>query len=647
MSPKLDRNDAVQAFEPSRRSEAADDVVASRRALAGVLGVLGAAALAGCANGSAQEDMEALDIVSEALAGNGTLKVADTAANLRTITGGATSWVAVLQGVSAAADGGGGIFYWSTTAKADDGWSVLNSGAGNSAGWRRVNPGFTHVNSIVALRALPGGSTRSIAILTGYTTAGDGGGGVFVWSTTAAPDDGGTVFNASAGNTAGWRRVFSGALNVRWFGATGGGTTPDQAAFQQTINVAASSGKGTVFVPNGVYRIQATVDIPSDVNVHGEGERSLIFWVGSASLAYDAFRIKGHRNTIRELCFKGENGGEDGTGFDKGASPGLSHQQRAIDMDLATFPHHDIAVTHCWFKNLFGFSIHNQDTYSERFRFTHKVCKYTSNGINVSGRDVDISHNTILEAEGIETASDHCIVSGNTLRGFMAGISCGGRTTPPASRNNTIIGNTIDMTNESGERSAIVVPGSTDVTISGNTILNCPGVAIIAIAEPTFPSGYNFSKRLTITGNSIVNERTSGPTQARGIFLASVEDVVIDGNVIKGVDTYPVGYYVDFGILLTYCTDVTIGSNVLRLGRGGIHVSDCSNVIMSGNRVHDFFVGIDMVNSAGVNVLGNIVAACDLDVRTQAGCSEVRLVANKWGSSSFASGVAYSAGNSP
>jgi hypothetical protein len=66
------------------------------------------------------------------------LKVADTAANLRSTTGGTTRWVAALQGLGAANDAGGGTFYWSTTPAADDGWSVLNNGSGNSAGWRRI-----------------------------------------------------------------------------------------------------------------------------------------------------------------------------------------------------------------------------------------------------------------------------------------------------------------------------------------------------------------------------------------------------------------------------------------------------------------------------------------------------------------------------
>src|SRR5580658_468838 len=123
-------------------------VDASRRDLAIALisalgGAFGLAALSACSDGAptATSEPEPTRSLAEALSGNGVLRVVDTVTNLRALTGGTTLWIAVMQGYSSAGDGGGGVFYWSTTAQADNGWSVLNSGSGNSAGWRRVNPG--------------------------------------------------------------------------------------------------------------------------------------------------------------------------------------------------------------------------------------------------------------------------------------------------------------------------------------------------------------------------------------------------------------------------------------------------------------------------------------------------------------------------
>src|SRR5690242_14231373 len=122
-------------------ADTADEHGTRRGALTKLLGGLGAAALIGCDRVASGSRPPEINVIAEALTGGGTVKIADTVANLRTITGGDTLWVAVLEGISAAGDGGGGVFYWSAASIADDGWSVLNSGAGTSAGWRRVNGG--------------------------------------------------------------------------------------------------------------------------------------------------------------------------------------------------------------------------------------------------------------------------------------------------------------------------------------------------------------------------------------------------------------------------------------------------------------------------------------------------------------------------
>ena len=87
----------------------------------------------------------------------------------------------------------------------------------------------------------------TVAIALGCVQPGDGGGGLFYWSTSNIVDDGGTkiVPNGTGGDAGdggasgpGWVRIYCGALNVKWFGTIGNGTADDGAAIQNAINAA-------------------------------------------------------------------------------------------------------------------------------------------------------------------------------------------------------------------------------------------------------------------------------------------------------------------------------------------------------------------------------------------------------------------------
>src|SRR5436309_8748188 len=62
----------------------------------------------------------------------------------------------------------------------------------------------------------------TLVIAKGCVTPGDGGGGIFYWDATSLPDDGGTNIAPADGGGV-WRRVYTGALSVKWFGAVGDG----------------------------------------------------------------------------------------------------------------------------------------------------------------------------------------------------------------------------------------------------------------------------------------------------------------------------------------------------------------------------------------------------------------------------------------
>lgn len=92
-----------------------------------------------------------------------------------------------------------------------------------------------------ALRAYTGRATQIRIITTGIA-------GFFYYdaSDTTSADNGGTIIVASNGKR--WKRLFDGAVNVKWFGAKGNGSDDDTSEVQAALN----SGALRVIIPPGM-----------------------------------------------------------------------------------------------------------------------------------------------------------------------------------------------------------------------------------------------------------------------------------------------------------------------------------------------------------------------------------------------------------
>lgn len=88
----------------------------------------------------------------------------------------------------------------------------------------------------------------------------DGIAGLFKYDSTdtTSTDNGGTIIVAG---TKRWKRVFDGAVNVKWFGAKGNGITDDTLAIQAALNSVLSVNGGHIKISNGNYIISATLNI--------------------------------------------------------------------------------------------------------------------------------------------------------------------------------------------------------------------------------------------------------------------------------------------------------------------------------------------------------------------------------------------------
>ena len=115
----------------------------------------------------------------------------------------------------------------------------------------------------------------------------NGTGGAFVLDKTdvLTVDDGGiTIVDSDGGR---WKRLFSGAINVKWYGAIGDGVVDDTAAIQAAIDAATGTSlanpANSVYFPRGTYSVTSNISY-GDCNLIGDGANNIvrIVWDGAA-----------------------------------------------------------------------------------------------------------------------------------------------------------------------------------------------------------------------------------------------------------------------------------------------------------------------------------------------------------------------------
>lgn len=142
-------------------------------------------------------------------------------------------------------------------------------------------------------------SNGQVCTLLGHTQAGDGGGGTF-WLKTEATDadDDGMAIQPVLGDGR-WLRVYSGDVDVKWFGADASGATDSREAIQAAIDYAALHGAGTL-ISAGVYLLTLTnwgggsggataLVLPARTHLKGEGRSSSVLKLTDSAFGPGAF----------------------------------------------------------------------------------------------------------------------------------------------------------------------------------------------------------------------------------------------------------------------------------------------------------------------------------------------------------------------
>ncbi|WP_316744545.1 glycosyl hydrolase family 28-related protein [Pedobacter antarcticus] len=153
------------------------------------------------------------------------------------------------------------------------------------------------------LKINSGTSANNYITVLGYYESGDGGGGNFYWAgNSMEADNGGTIFKVSNVSQGRWKRIYSGEVNVKWFGAIGNNSFDNYAAFSAASTFLSNSPYGgTMYIPEGKYLLETGIEFNQlvgdesairriSVNGSGPGSTEIIYnGVGNAFRFYSQY----------------------------------------------------------------------------------------------------------------------------------------------------------------------------------------------------------------------------------------------------------------------------------------------------------------------------------------------------------------------
>lgn len=99
----------------------------------------------------------------------------------------------------------------------------------------------------------------------------------------------------------------SGVLNVKSYGARGDGQADDRPAFAKALDALEAAGGGTLVVPPGTYKVQATASlmylpVPANVTIRGTGGASKLVLQSDDPKAYrELLRVTGDHAALEDL----------------------------------------------------------------------------------------------------------------------------------------------------------------------------------------------------------------------------------------------------------------------------------------------------------------------------------------------------------
>lgn len=359
-------------------------------------------------------------------------------------------------------------------------------------------------------------------------------------------------------------------VNVKDFGAVGDDSNDDTAEIQAALD----SGAKRVFIPAGTYKITTALSLPSNIEVYGEGEGSVIKLYansdvlqinGTSNISLHDFSINGQRATyttatndgiyINWISTAGENVRIRNVNVTEMGGVGI------LGLASSGTASSGVTVEGCLVENTGAHSIVFQDYISDVL-IRRNTVKYSGlgyadrPGITASryGRRVIVSDNIVIG-------------SASALGSSVHGISIDG--TEDAVCHGNVVSGWIGY--------GIEVGGVTNGSFQGNTVTGCTRASIAL-------SGSNGTIRninVSVVGNTCNSNTAQGiyAFMAGGVATYMHQNIVIANNAVNGTTA---GVGIEVGLVDRLNIN---GNSVYGASLSGIYALDCKRVMIAGNNV--------------------------------------------------------------
>ncbi|WP_298751812.1 hypothetical protein [uncultured Arcobacter sp.] len=369
-----------------------------------------------------------------------------------------------------------------------------------------IPPSFIGVNSSAYIVKLPNIQAlkdynpyqNDVAIeVLGYYTEGDGGGGTFHWNPdNTDADNGGTIIQRTAGGDGRFERVYSGLINIKWFGAKADDNTFDNGAIIQSIY---DSGIRSFYAPKGKYYWSTPVSCTNNTSISQ--------FYSLAGLDIPTLVIKGDGS--QETIFLTENDSFSGVDYFMQINTNeddLSTDAYAFNINIEGISFRGSGAT----NTMYGLKLRGL----WHGKILDVQCKFFNDGMSVDGVGTPSSDD--YDTMGY-IHLDQVVLNNNNDCGFKAIVTrpAGLRFTSCELRNNGSYGYRGGGAGISFDNCSISLNGSSDYE---------GGISIEPPASGSIPRGFSI-RGCTLEAN-----------HGQDIWIKQVKGCVIDGNIFTPYD---------------------------------------------------------------------------------------------------------------